>query len=123
MTDSKFLDSSIWIAFLAKNQNTEIINSNATLMTSSLTLFETKRKLLKDKISKTDIEKVLSFIKSRSLIIPPDEKIAEIAAQIAYEKNLPTIDSLIYASAKENRMKLITMDNDFRELDNVEIID
>jgi predicted nucleic acid-binding protein len=122
VTESNLLDSSVWIAILAKNQNTEIINSNATIMTSSLTLFEIKRKLLRDKVTKADIEKALSFITGRSLIIDADEKIAELAAQISHDKNLPAMDALIYASARENKLKLITLDNDFRGLDNIEII-
>jgi predicted nucleic acid-binding protein len=65
----------------------------------------------------------MSFIKNKNIIVNIDEKIAEKAADISSEKNLPAIDSLIYATSLMNKLKLISLDNDFRGLDNVEILE
>ena len=80
VTDSKLLDSSIWISFIIENKNVDIIESEQLLFLSSLSIFEIKRKLIRDKIKKEDIERTIEFIKKRSSIINVDEKIAEKAA-------------------------------------------
>ena len=93
------------------------------LSTSILTLFEVKKKLLKENISKSKIDSVISLINERSLILGVNEEIVNSAAEISFEQNLSSLDSLIYASAMQIKAKFITADNDFRNLDNVEIID
>ncbi len=122
MTDSKLLDSSIWIDFAIKNSFQEIINSEETLFLSALSLFEIKKKLIYNNIDKININKISDFIKKRSVIIQIDEKIAEKAAEIAVENKIPAIDSLIYATALLNNLELLTLDNDFRGLSNVKIL-
>ena len=116
------MDSSIWIGYLFYGQFIEEIESEEPLFISSLSLFETKLKLLKKKIGQSEIKEKLEFIKNKSHIITPDEKICELASEISHEKNIPAIDSLIYASAKENKLTLITIDNDFRGLDNTIVL-
>ena len=122
MINSKLLDSSIWISFIIDNKNSEIIESDKLLLLSSLSIFEIKRKLIKDKVKNGDIERIIAFIKKRSSIINVDEKIAEKAAEISSEKNLPAIDALIYSTALSNNLELITLDNDFRSLPNANVI-
>ena len=121
----KLLDSSVWIAHLfeANKSASEIIESDSLLSTSILTLFEVKKKLLKENISKSKIDSVISLINERSLILGVNEEIVNSAAEISFEQNLSSLDSLIYASAMQIKAKFITADNDFRNLDNVEIID
>ena len=69
-----------------------------------------------------DLEEDISFIKSKSIIIGIDEKIAEKAAGIAEENNLGAADAIIYATALLNNSILLTLDNDFRGLDKVNIL-
>ena len=117
--DSKLLDSSVWLDYFHNSGCTEIINSNETILTSTLSLFEIKKKLIKDQNSTDKITKGLELIKSRSLLISPDTKICELAAEISTKNNLPAMDSLIYSTALNNKSMLITIDNDFRGLQNV----
>ena len=49
---------------------------------------------------------------------PPSEE----AVEIAKVNNLPVIDSLIYTSALKNNSQFITLDNDFKELNNVLVL-
>ena len=122
MTDSKLLDSSIWLSYLINGNHINIIETNEIFLLSVLSLFEIKRKILKYKIEKNKIIKMIEFVKKRSLIIPINDKISEKAAEISVEKNLHAVDSLIYSSAILNKSKLITLDNDFRGLKEVTLL-
>ena len=123
MTDSKLLDSSAWLSYLyAENIATKsIIESDDSLFISVLSLFEIKLKMLKDKRPLSVILSSLDFVKKRSLVISINEEIAEHAVDISTQHRLAAVDSLIYASALKNNAVLITLDNDFRGLKNVEI--
>lgn len=124
MTGSKFLDSSAWLAYFyaENNEIKSIIESNIILLTSSISLFEVKNKLIKDKTEDIKLQNSIDFIKERSLIIDIGAEIAEEAVDIAKKHKLPIIDSLIYASSLKNNSELITSDNDFRGLNNVKIL-
>mgnify|MGYP001580781431 CR=1 FL=1 len=124
MTDSSFLDSSAWLSYFYANNKEikELIDLNTILLTSVISLFEIKSKLIKDKIDNIKLQKSIDFIKNRSIIINIDQKIAENAVEFFIKNNLHTIDALIYYSALKNNSLLITLDNDFRNLDNVLIL-
>ena len=122
MTESRLIDSSVWLAYLFNGSFADILESDEILLISVLSLFEIKRKLAKNKIDEPKIRKSLDYIRKRSLVISVDTEISEKAADISIEKNLPAIDSLIYATALINDAKLITMDNDFKGLRGVEIL-
>ena len=121
MTDIKCLDSSAWLEYFSglSPEVREIVENGGLIVTSSLTLFEVKKKLLK---LNRDHEPYLSIIKQRGTIIVPGIIIAEKAAKISFEKKLPAVDALIYVTAMVSKAELITGDNDFRGLDNVKII-
>ncbi|MEK6846988.1 MAG: PIN domain-containing protein [Nanoarchaeota archaeon] len=123
-TDSKLLlDSSIWLAYLLESSHQNIIESKKTIFISPLSIFEIKRKLCKIKIPEYEIKEKISFIKERTITIELSNLIAEKAADISNEKDLPAIDSLIYATALINNILIITLDNDFRSLENAEVLD
>ncbi len=125
MTDSKVLiDSSVWILYLFAEspKAKEIIENQKIILTSVLSIFEIKRKLLKEKYIKEKILNALEFIKVRSLISELTEEICVQAADYSAEHELSAIDSLIYTTAKNNHALLITADNDFRGLKEVEIV-
>jgi len=121
--DSKFIDSSVWIACVTKKSYSEIIDSEERLFLSVLSIFEIKKKLIKDNITRIEIEKNMKFIKEKSIIMIPTIEIAEKVIEISYEKDMPAIDSIIYSTALLNKIKLLTLDNDFRGLENVEILE
>lgn len=123
MTDSELFDSTIWLDYLIKGSFKEKIEQEEIFALSSLSLFEIKRKLLKNKeLKKKGIEEKMSFIKSKSIIINIDEKIAEKASEIAEEKDLGAADALIYTTAILNNATLFTLDNDFRGFDKVKML-
>lgn len=123
MTGSKLVDSSVWIAYLTKNKFGEVIDNEQSLFLSAISLFEIRKKFLKDKIPKAEVNDKINFVKSKSIILPVTDKIAENAAEISVENEIPSADSIIYATALVNNIKLVTLDNDFRGLKDVEILD
>ena len=119
------LDSSAWMSyFLAENDlSKEFIESGKhLLMTSVLSIFEIKRKMLKKSIGEQNVEKFLKFLKNRSLLIEINEKICADAAELSLKHDLHTIDSLIYCSAMLNNATLISGDNHFEKFENVHIL-
>ena len=64
----------------------------------------------------------MNFVKKRSLLIDVNAEISEMAIEFSIKHKIPTIDAIVYASASKNNATLITLDNDFRNLDNVIII-
>jgi len=123
LTESELLDSTVWLDYLIKGSFKEKIEREQVFALSVLSLFEIKRKLLRNKeLRLKDLEEDISFIKSKSIIIGIDEKIAEKAAGIAEENNLGAADAIIYATALLNNSILLTLDNDFRGLDKVNIL-
>ena len=119
----ELIDSSVWMDYFVLGNFKEIIEIEKELYLSVISMFEIKTKLIKKKINKDKIKERIDFIKAKSIIIDLDNETAETAAEIATEKNLPMADALIYSSAFVNNLKLITLDNDFRGLDNAIVLD
>ncbi len=119
MTESKLIDTSVWISYLFNGVYSEIIDKEEILLLSSLSLFEIKKKLLKEKTEKHKIQKIIDFVKKKSLIMSVTPEICEKAADISIEHNLPMTDALIYATGILNHAIIITQDNDFRNLPSV----
>ena len=118
-TDSKLIDSSVWLAYLFNGSYSDTIDSDEILLLSVLSLFEIKRKLGKSNYENSKITKCMDFIRKRSLLVPVSEEIADNAANFSLEKNLSIVDSIIYTTAMLNDSMLLTLDNDFRGLRNV----
>lgn len=120
----KLLDSSIWLDHLAdtNEKSSETILSEELLFCSILTLFEVKKRLIKLGFTETKINNSIEFIKNRAVIININENIINYAVGVSIKHKLSAIDSMIYASAINTNAKLITADNDFRNLENIEII-
>ncbi len=120
----KLLDSSIWLAHIveAHPRAIALIESEEVLLCSLLSLFEIRKKLKKDIFSDNKIQQILEFIKQRATIVNLTEEIVVKAADFSLEHNLSALDSLLYASAIYLNASFITADNDFRGLNNVEII-
>lgn len=125
MTESRiFIDSSVWLSyFFADSERAkELIESEEILLTSVISLFEIKRKLLKSKTDAKKILQIIEYIKQRSMIIELNIEICEKAADFSLIHKLPAIDSLIYASSNLNHTTLATADYDFKEIRDVVVI-
>jgi len=121
MTEYNLIDSSLWIDYLINGNHKELIEKEEKLLLATISLIEIKKKLSKLKIPNKEISSKIDYIKKQSILINLDEKIAEKASEIVIENNLPIADSIVYASAISNDAILLTLDNDFRGLNNVKI--
>ena len=121
MIEYNLIDSSVWIDYLINGNHKELIEKEEKLLLATISLIEIKKKLSKLKVPPKEINNKLDYIKKHSIIINLDEKIAEKASELVIEKELPIADSIVYASALINNASLLTLDNDFRGLDNVKI--
>ena len=124
MTDSKLLDSSAWLAYFygGSEEIKSTIESDTLLLTSAISIFEIKNKLMKDKIDSIKLKNSLEFVKKRSLIVDIGCEIGEEAVETSIKNGLHTVDALIYASALKNNSLLVTFDRDFDGLKNVLIL-
>lgn len=122
-TECKLMDSSAWLSYFFATSTLikKIVESETVLYTSVISLFEIKRKLLRDGFNK-NFEDVLGFIKARSIIINLDEAISQHAADISFSQKLHALDALIYSTAKTMNAQLVTADSDFENLDDVIVI-
>ncbi|MEK6925097.1 MAG: PIN domain-containing protein [Nanoarchaeota archaeon] len=121
--ESKFIDSSVWLSYLLEGKYAELIDKNESIIyTSPLIIFEVKLKLLQKNIPRDQVIEKIKFIKEKTVSIEINNKIADDACENSYKNKIPSIDSLIYASAISINSILITKDNDFRGLKNTQIL-
>ncbi len=123
MIDSNLLDSSIWVDYFVNGKNVELIENEKQVFISVISIIEVKNKLAKLKIPEFEISKKIKFLEERSTPLFVTLETAKMAADIVIEKGIHTSDAIIYASALINKSKLITLDNDFRGLEGVEVLD
>ena len=91
-------------------------------MTSAVSLFEVKRKLINHGVPQEKLKISLEFIKQRSMVTDVNGELCEKAADVSLKYNLKSIDSIIYASSQSNNAILVTCDTDFKNLPNVEVL-
>lgn len=96
--------------------------SDVKVYASALSLFEVKRKLLKECAKKDFIERCIELMITSSIIIEVDEQVSLAAADYAEKFKLPAADAIIYTTALLHACTLITFDNDFRNLENVKVL-
>ncbi|OGL45250.1 MAG: twitching motility protein PilT [Candidatus Schekmanbacteria bacterium RBG_16_38_11] len=87
------------------------------IITPAIVIYEVYKKIKKIKGEDPSLI-ALAQIK-RTKIIPIDEKIALLAANLSIKYSLPMADSLILATAKDQRAKLVTSDPHFKKLEGV----
>jgi predicted nucleic acid-binding protein len=64
----------------------------------------------------------LSFITERSFVLPLTQDIALRAADVKHSDGLHTVDAIIYATGLQKGAEVVTGDQHFRGLPNVEMI-
>ena len=120
------LDTSSWLAYFDASDNKQIKNildGKSKIYASVISLFEIKKKFLRERIDEIRISKFIDFIKNRAIILDVYDKICSLAADYSFRHKLHSIDSIIYASASLKSCRLLTFDNDFRELENVDVLE
>lgn len=119
--NADILDSSAWIECLNDGPNTKhfrkALNTLSNLLVPSITLTEV-RKVVRQQRSLSKADTVTRAMLS-GRVIPIDEEVAIMAADLFAEHKLPLADSLIYATALIHRATLWTQDAHFKGLPQV----
>lgn len=119
----KLLDSFAWIEYFSgSNRGSSVrvyVDGAEPLYTPSICLMEVKTRYLRDK---KDPTASLNFIMERSFVVPLDQVVALRAADAKRRYGLHTVDAVIYATALEKHMSVITGDQHFKDLPDVEMI-
>ena len=119
-------DSFIWLSFF-KNESTSgkikvLLEDKANqIFSTSANIYEVYYRLSENR-GKDDLLVALSFIRDNSKILPIDEFLAILAAELSIKYHLSAIDAFTYAAAKMLNGKLVTGDKDFSKLDDVILI-
>ncbi len=117
-------DSSAWVHFFVggkqADQVSQYLLSFEKILVPTLVLHEVGRYFLK-RMYEVDVLAVLAQLR-RGKIIPLSTEIAWKACVQGKKWKLATADSIIYATALSEKAKVLTFDNDFRGLPNVEVL-
>lgn len=119
------MDSNIWLGHLLETTphvRTIIESHLHYLYCSVLSIHEIAVILHRNGFSEQNIGKALDFIRQNATVIDVTEKTAITAAHQRNQNKLPTVDSLIYASAIQEGALLITLDRHFQGLENTQVI-
>ena len=123
-------DSYAWVEFFQKSEEgvrvKEILEDLGSVgcFTSIVSLSEITEWCLKNN---RDFDKRIEIIMKLSTILNLNEEIVKLAGKINFENkrkinNWGMLDSLIYATASIYGLKVLTGDEHFRDLDNVEML-
>ncbi len=115
------VDSSGWIEFFSEGPLSDKYSkytSNITkIITPTIVLFEVYKKIKRER-SEEDALQAVSLM-NRTSVIPLCESIALLAADMSLQYSLPMADAIVYATALEERAKVVTSDAHFKDLKDV----
>lgn len=118
-------DSYAWMEYLNGTEKGEIarhyIEADGIIFTPTICLAEIKASLLRKQKPEKIIEKAITQISSRSMILPLDSEIALKAAEFK-DKGLYLVDAIIYASALRHNTKLLSGNQHFKDYEHVEFL-
>ena len=118
------IDSSGWIEFFSQGSRAlkyaNYLKDLSQIITPTVVIYEVYKKIKKER---TEEEALLAVsLMKKTSIIPLEESIALLAADLSLKHTLPMADAMVYATALENDADLITSDAHFTELEKVVLI-
>jgi predicted nucleic acid-binding protein len=114
------IDTWVWVEYWLGNEAMrEWIEEQNPIFTSTITLAETVRYFIAGGKDRATIRLCLDDIRARSTVIPVDEAIAIAAGQLKKREIHGIADSLILATARTGKHKVVTGDPHFKEIPDV----
>ena len=115
------VDSSGWIEYFIDGPNAdrfaEAIENTDDLIVPAITLTEVYRWMLRE-ATESDALAAVAVMK-QGKVVPLDDQISILAAELSHRHKLPLADGIIYTSAKHQDAELITQDADMEGLPGV----
>lgn len=119
------IDSVGWIEFfsggLRADRYEDYLEDLSAILTPSIILYEVYKKIKRDR-SEGDALMAAAQI-GKTQVVPLDEALCVSAADISLEFALPLADSIVYATALANGATVVTSDDHFKGLPEVEFIE
>lgn len=115
-------DSSVWLAFFADEPGAERFAQSLSrpedVLVPTIVLHEVFKVVLREAGEGAAFRAAAALRRGR--VVDLDPTVAVLAARLAVEHQLPTADSLIYATARQYGVTVWTQDAHFRALPEVE---
>lgn len=115
------VDSSGWIEYFIDGPNAdrfaEAIENTDDLIVPAITLTEVYRWMLRE-ATESDALAAVAVMK-QGKVVPLDDQISILAAELSHRHKLPLADGIIYTTAKDHDAELITQDADMEGLPGV----
>lgn len=118
------VDSSGWLEYITEDTKAllfaRFVETSDRLLVPTIVLFEVYKKLFSVQ-GKTLADRFYSQALRRD-IVSLDEYLAQSAAVLSVERQLPMADAIIYATAQTHKAQLITSDAHFNGLPGVTLL-
>lgn len=115
------VDSSGWIEFFTGGPNAgrfeAVIGDLAGLVVPSISITEVYRWVLREASVKDALTVTASMKQGK--VVPLDDRLAILAAELSHRHRLPLADGIIYATAQDHAAELLTQDADLEGLPGV----
>jgi predicted nucleic acid-binding protein len=125
-SESVVVDSSGWVEYFADGPKAaafaRYLENPEFVLLPTTVIYEVYKKLLRESTGELAQRFLSSTTGFDDRIIPLDIPIAESAAHVSLETKLAMADAIIYASARQRRVLLVTSDAHFAGLPWVEMI-
>lgn len=125
MSEAKaVVDSSGWIEVFTNGPLAErfiaVLDAEAALVVPAISILEVFKWVLREHSEALAIQAVA--VMQRGLVVDLDSRLAIAAAQLSHALRLPMADSIILATARSHQARLYTMDSDFQDMNDVELL-
>lgn len=118
------IDSSVWLEYFAAGPQAEqfstVIERVDALLVPTIVITEVTRRVLQQRDEDTALQ--IAAMLHQGQVVALDAAIALSAAQLGLAHRLPLADSIVYATAKQYRATLWTMDARFADLTDVRYV-
>jgi toxin FitB len=115
------VDSSGWLAYFADEPNAKYfltpLNDATLLVVPTVTIYEVFKVILRESNENDALQAVVAMQKGTVVVLTAPLAIA--ASRLSLEHNLPMVDSVILATAREFNAILWTQDSDFKNISGV----
>lgn len=118
------VDSSGWIEVFTNGPHADrflaLLEAEASLIVPAISILEVFKWVLREHSEAQAIQ--AAAVMQRGLVVDLDSRLAIASAQLSHELRLPMADSIILATARAHQARLYTLDADFKDLHDVELL-